>query len=575
MRSFELIRDEHKNFRGWVSEMFDKLPGRFRPAVDRRYSEKYQGGSFHDANVLLRETVEALQNGAFSLSKSNSEINDFCKARAGECFRVAMRYMEPMAALQAMEAVAQRYGIEPPDAGNVTETGRRARLLCEKWWRRAVRRYVARRVEAVAINLGMVHRYAGLYASDEAVARRAGQRERNKRVLSSIVAVNESAAPGMRNEYTLQELSDLGVSNPKIRRMELMTRLAGFDEYAKAYKHVADFYTITCPSKFHARDSKTGKENRKYNGATPKEAQAYLCATWAKIRAKLHRDGLRVYGFRVCEPHHDGCPHWHILLFMEKRDQEAVRAIIQAYAIKENREELRGDIGPRFKVEEINPAKGSAVAYIAKYIAKNIDGYNVGEDWETPAGKQSQDAADTSARVDAWAATWGIRQFQQIGGAPVTVWRELRRMDAAEQTDIFLKALVTAADAGNWAVFVELMGGATAKRGAFPVQAYRVGGVNLETGEIKYNAYGEIAAPVIKGILYGAEAIETRAGVWVFKRDGEAVTPWSSVNNCTRNFEGVGPERVEPSEVAQACIEIEPGESVADYDRRLFLAIKG
>lgn len=569
------LRREHER-------QLDGLPRRFLPVISKRWDALYRKhGRLYEPNRMLLEVGEALGGFRFNVAAGEDDLRAFAKARADECFRAAARYVDEDLALSAMEEIAKRNGIEPPAGPNVTKQGRRARLLCEKWWRRNLRRYVGRGVEKAAITLGLVHRKAGLYASDETVTQRIGQKARNRALLESITAVNERG-----DEYTLQELSDLGTSNQEIRRGELMTRLAGFDQIAKKLGHAAQFITWTLPSKYHARDSVTGAENPKYNGSTPKESQAVISGNWAKARAALHRRGIRIYGFRVCEPHHDGTPHWHMVLFMQPEHVQTVLEVMRGYAYSEDANEP-GAAKHRFTAKEIDRSRGNAAGYLAKYIAKNIDGYNVGEDWEAEGGKD--DAKESAARVDAWASRWGIRQFQQVGGAPVSVWRELRRLKVEDAGNwAVLEALIYAADKGGkveeggdysgWALYVNLMGGVFASRKDHPARCYRVGGVDAVTGEIKFNVYGEIAAPIIKGLeCWGAGIVETRIHEWKFERrggngsngksrggarhvetvrvggkdtgeaekdvrgnlsvdfqrDGFAVAPWSSVNNCT------------------------------------------
>ena len=506
-----------------VDAIFSRMPSRLAFEVQRSYNARLLD-DYYNTVIELEENVERLSGGRINYKSSDAEIIHFAKERANECFRVAARYVGDLnEQLENMLNVALRYGIAVTFKDNVTNKGRVSRLMCSKFWRRLVRRYVGRGIEGAAVTLGLVHRRAGLYASNETVNRRRAQRAKNRKLLENIKAINEAQPEGRRNEYTLAELSDLGTSNPELRRMELMTRLAGFDALALHEGHAAEFYTLTAPGKYHARHSESGALNKKYNGSTPRQTQKYLTGLWAKIRAKLQRLGIRVYGFRVAEPHHDGTPHWHMVLFMNPQDVGFVRAVMNYYALKVDGNE-RGAKERRFTAKEIDRSRGNAAGYLAKYIAKNIDGFNVGADYESEGALFNQESGDdttnTAKRVDAWASCWGIRQFQQIGGAPVTVWRELRRMDAESIDDLALKTLVTAADGANWTIYTQLQGGGFARRGDYIVTAYRAGGVDLESGEITFNAYGEIAAPVVKGIIYADQPIITRLGVWVFQRGG-------------------------------------------------------
>ncbi|KGK68060.1 replication endonuclease, partial [Vibrio vulnificus] len=153
---------------------------------------------------------------------------------------------------------------------------------------------------------------------------------------------------------------------------------------------------------------------------------------WKLMRSTLNRLGVRFYGFRVAEPQHDGTPHWHLLLFVEPKHYDLMVQTMRDYAMREDREE-KGATEHRFTEVKIDPAKGSATGYIAKYISKNIEGSDL------DGGVYGEDPKDAAARVDAWASCWGIRQFQQLGGCSVTVWRELRRLKEMQDLPVVAK----------------------------------------------------------------------------------------------------------------------------------------
>ena len=263
--------------------------------------------------------------------------------------------------------------------------------MCDKyWWLKALRKALNQKLESATHAANMVNRRAGLYASDLSVNRRKAQRERNQKILESLQATNENG-----DSFSLAELSDRNVSNPKVRRAELMVRIRGMENYANKAGLKGVLLTFTCPSKYHRSHSATGEPNAKWGGYTPLHGQNYLNNNWECIRAAFQRSNIHPIGMRVAEPQHDGTPHWHMLLFIASDRVTDAVDICRRYAMEEDGNEAGAD-KYRFDVLKVDPKKGSATGYIAKYISKNIDGSNLDK------GTYGEDPIIAAQRVDTW-----------------------------------------------------------------------------------------------------------------------------------------------------------------------------
>ncbi|RQS60391.1 replication endonuclease [Burkholderia sp. Bp8986] len=410
----------------------------------------------------------------------------------------------------ALSAICAGYNIEAPD--EMYEDGPAVRrMVAAKWWKGRLRKAHGMAKESAAILLGIVSQDRECYVSNVSVRDRQEQNDRNAAALDATIARNIETD----QEFTLAQLAAKGTANKSIRRAELMTRINGFERIAIAAGDTGMFATITCPSRMHRMTTVYGRAraNTKWDGTSPREAQAHLRKTWARIRAALARKDICMYGFRIAEPNHDGTPHWHCLLFYPRQHDATVRATIRRYALAVDGDE-RGAQERRVELRRMDPDKGTAAGYIAKYVAKNIDGYRLEKDLH------GNDSIETSERVEAWATRWRIRQFQQIGGPPVSVWRELRRVEAVPSDAP--KFVQLAHNAVNkvavyegrenasvaWDHYVQAQGGVACGRD------YRVRIAKIENDQP--NQYGEDGAPRIVGIEYHEVAkVRDVLGNWI------------------------------------------------------------
>ncbi len=214
-----------------------------------------------------------------------------------------------------------------------------------------------------------------------------------------------------RINQTRIPLSDLIISanhSPQRYYSEIQNRVNTLEKIAKQRGLKPLFMTLTLGSQYHrCKTTKKGLlvPNPKHNGITPKEAVKALTKMFARLRQDRALKELskeqRIY-FRVNEPHKDGTPHTHILIYVPVDKAERVKT-----AFKRLFDGRGNDIQ-----DDIN----KSTAYIMKYINKTL-----------PLSKKEK-LSEKENYLNAWYSHNRVVRFNSSKTlAPLSIYRLLHK----------------------------------------------------------------------------------------------------------------------------------------------------
>ncbi|PJC85695.1 hypothetical protein CSW98_14050 [Vibrio sp. HA2012] len=541
-------REKVFEFASQVANQF-RLPNDIKNYLDKASSARFRQYGFKRAVTFIQKRSEAAFAALAVLPEPWWKLDtEFKRARLATelCGRAMMRLQicvaDGKSPLETIADINEFVGAAlwmPQFTPGAADSENRqysilARLMDESVWKRAIERQTIAAFENARRGAGMVSPHVSPYASYSACEWLKVRQDRQREWLELMAIEAETG-----ETVDMVAVHESSVAHPVNRRHELMTRIAGCQEYAEANNHVAIFITMTAPSRFHRlkQHGKYWSENDKWNGESPADAHEWLNLSWSRFRAYCDRKGVIYYGLRVVEPHQDGSPHWHGVFFVPFEQTQAFTDALKHYQIQRDNAELFFDDGKpktkaqkaRFDYKVLDGSQG-AVAYIAKYISKNVDGY--GLDGLTDLETKKALLQDTVKNVTAWSRSFAFRQFQFQKTPSVTVWRELRRIEDKQEYCLFEKAR-RAADMGFYSAFFDYMGGHRLRQSERPIKPMK---------EVIENKYGEHTTKVI-GLEGCGLSVVTHDIQWKLvkkpsalqeaSQGGGSLRPWSSGNNCT------------------------------------------
>ena len=246
---------------------------------------------------------------------------------------------------------------------------------------------------------------------------------------------------------TIVPLAEIQARGKKARRAMTYAVLKGMEFYGERNGYTPFFITLTVPGHYHSMIKGERAEDGTYPDAHPNPnwkpkdgpaaAWAHLTDMWRLLRSRLAKlKPLRDwFGISVPEPHHDGTPHLHALVWLpshfvhvtKRRGEEPVeRRRGTELILKDIMNELAPGHGNRLEIirkREDRPRPDGTVrrfktpaSYVMKYVtADALDN----SETHTANGEAGE-------RHRAWAASRGIRRMRMVGAhGSLTVWQRI------------------------------------------------------------------------------------------------------------------------------------------------------
>lgn len=301
------------------------------------------------------------------------------------------------------------------------------RLCCPRYVRRRLRREINRADAHVQSVLGLVggrrpakgekdHRQ--LYVSNYTLARWRDRQETSNAYLSEQVIVNKATGEAICTA------AEAKASGDRHRRATMIALVHGLRESAKRDGLVPVAITLTLPPKYHPNPS---DGTYRYDPAiTPDAMFRKLQECWHRVAVLLRKRGIRVYGIWTPEPHEDGCPHRHAILWCDPSRRADLESAVKRH--------FPGPEGVAVRFAWLDERGSAAVETYVLCYALKMTGNAPSSKAEAPDGEEH--LANNFDRFRAWKSVFGgARSWGFVGlrRGVVGQYRALFKLSAREE----------------------------------------------------------------------------------------------------------------------------------------------